>query len=82
MGEEKERENETKTTNLEAPAALHITGKSGVFECVCLVYVCVFLQGCKSWILRGGVLFKLPGPLDPSLSEKPLLDKWKKKRKS
>lgn len=36
MREEEEKENETKTTNLEAPAALHITGKSGVCECVCM----------------------------------------------
>lgn len=58
MGEEEEEENEedeTKTTNLEAPAALHITGKSGV---------CVSLQGSRSWILKGEVLFKLPAPLE------------------
>lgn len=80
-GRRKRRKNETKTTNLEAPAALHITGKSGVCKCVCVFWVCVSLQGCRSWILRGGVLFKLPGPLDPSLSEKPLMDKRKKKKK-
>lgn len=30
-------------------------------------------------ILRGGALFKLPGPLDPSLTEMPVLDKRGKK---
>lgn len=42
-GEEDEKENETKTTNLEVPAAPHIIGESGVCESVCVVRVCVSL---------------------------------------
>ena len=36
-GRLEETEDKTKTTNLEAPAAPHITGKSGVCVCVCVV---------------------------------------------
>ena len=39
-GRLEETEDKTKTTNLEAPAAPRITGKSGVCVCVC---VCVFV---------------------------------------
>lgn len=37
--------------------------------------MCVVLM-CVCWTLRGGVLVKLPGPLNTSLSEKQLMDEW------
>lgn len=47
-----------------------------VCVCVYVVLMCVSLHGCKSCILRKGVLFKFLGPFDPSLSKKLLIVNW------